>query len=457
MAYLKSTRLNFNKRFSLTPVQLMVLGYFLFTIIGTILLILPFSLNTGKQLNLIDAFFTATSAVSVTGLTVVSTPDTFSLTGRVILSFLLQFGGIGIMALGTLVYILSGTKIHLRTYAMIRTDQNQTSTHGMVSLMLFILKVAVIFEILGAIILTTRFFLNYHMPFSDALGMGIFHSISGFTNAGFDLFGDGLQNFQQDYLIQSVISILLLSGAIGFPVLLEAHSYYLSLRKKTRFTFSLYTKVTTITFLTLLFLGFIFVLLSELHGSLANMSWQEKISVAFFHSLNTRNGGFSTIDINVFSTPTLLFLSLLMFIGASPSSCGGGIRTTTFAINVISVFSYMRGRNSVKIMNRELYQEDILKSFMISFFAAMLVIVSVIFLMETENFASREILFEVCSAFGTTGLSTGIVTNLSVTGKLIIIFLMFVGRIGILSLLMLLHNHRSKDKYHIIKERIIIG
>ena len=161
----------------------------------------------------VDALFTATSAISVTGLTVVSTPDTFSLVGRGILIFLLQFGGIGIMTLGTLVYVLRGNQVNLRNRMMIRADQNQTSLQGMVILMLFIFKVAIIFELLGTLILTANFLLMYHMPFWDALGMGFFHGVSGFTNAGFDLFGDSLQGFPRDYLFQGVISVLQIGRA----------------------------------------------------------------------------------------------------------------------------------------------------------------------------------------------------------------------------------------------------
>jgi Trk-type K+ transport system membrane component len=323
--------------------------------------------------------------------------------------------------------------------------------------MLFILKIAIIFELIGATVLTFHFWYNYQMPVINALGMGVFHGISGFTNAGFDLFGNSLQDFERDYLIQSVIGILLILGAIGFPVLLELNSYIKSRRHRTKFKFSLYAKLTTITFGALLVAGFLIVLLSELSGTLAGMPWHQKISVALFHSLATRNGGFSTIDVSIFRNATLLFFCMLMFIGASPSSCGGGIRTTTFAVIILSVISFFRGRSTVKIFRRELFNEDIMRAFSVFFVAAMLVFGSIILLMEIEPFTTTEILFEACSAFGTTGLSMGITGQLSTAGKTVIIFLMFVGRIGIISLLLLFQKRKVDDRYHFVKERIIIG
>lgn len=442
---------------SITPVQLIVLGYLFFAVTGTILLSLPISLKPGKEISFIDALFTATSAVSVTGLTVISTADTFSIAGRVILAFMLQFGGIGIMALGTLIFILRGNQLSLRNRLLIKADQNQTSLQGMVLLTLFILKIAVILELLGTAIFTVHFITSYHMNFFNALGMALFHSISAFTNAGFDLFGNSLGDYQRDYLIQTVAGILLLAGAIGFPVLLELNSYLVARRKRRKFRFSLYTKITTFFFGVLLLAGFIVVLLFEVSGPLAGMPWHQKIAVALFHSLNTRNGGFSTIDISVLGNATLLFFSLLMFIGASPSSCGGGIRTTTFAVMLLTMVSFFRGQASVKVFHRELYQEDVLRAMVVFFLAAMLVFISVVVLMQFEPFNATDLIFETCSAFGTTGLSTGITGDLSTAGKLVIIFLMFVGRIGILSLLLLFHKRNAEEKYHFVKEHIIIG
>ncbi|MDD4237690.1 MAG: potassium transporter TrkG [Desulfotomaculaceae bacterium] len=446
-----------NQKKHLTPLQFIVLGYLLFALLGAVLLSLPFALQPGVKINFIDALFTAASAVSVTGLTTVVIRNTFSLAGQTILAFLIQFGGIGIMSLGTLFFIMRGNQIHLRERLMIRADQNQMTLQGMVNLILFIFKVTILFELLGALILTFHFISIYHLPFLKALGIGLFHGISGFTNAGFDLFGNSLQDFQQDYIVKSVIGALLLAGSIGFPVLLEVYSNIRSWRKQRKLRFSLYTKITTITFGLLVIAGFIFIMLSEYTSGLAEMSWSQKIAVAFFQSLTARSGGFSSIDINVFSSSTLLFLCLMMFIGASPSSCGGGIRTTTFAVLLLSLTAYVKGKTNVKVFQRELYQEDIVKSLLVFFLAVMLVVVSVIALSAIENFSSTEILFEVCSAFGTTGLSMGISGELSDAGKAIILTIMLIGRIGLISLLLLFQARRPEDSFHYVKEHIIIG
>jgi potassium uptake TrkH family protein len=445
------------KRLKITPVQVIVLGYLAFAVLGTILLSLPFSLRPGTRLDFIDALFTATSAISVTGLTVVSTQETFSLAGKMILAFLLQFGGIGIMTLGTLVFVLRGNQVSLRERLMIRADQNQTTLQGMVMLMLFIFKIAIAFEILGSLFLTLHFWHSCQMPFLNALGMGVFHSISAFTNAGFDLFGNSLQGFGQDYVVQGVISLLLLAGAIGFPVILDVYSGIIAWRRQKKFKFSLFTKITTVTFAVLLAAGFVTVLLAEIPTSLADVPWHQKISVAFFQSLTTRNSGFSTIDVSVFQGATLLFFCFLMFIGTSPSACGGGIRTTTLAVLVLSVLGALRGQTRVKVFRRELFQEDIMRAFIVFFVGVMLVFGAVIVLLAIEPFLLTEVLFEVCSAFGTTGLSLGITGKLSPPGKAIIIFLMFIGRIGIVSLLLLFQRRRSAEGYHFVKEHIIVG
>lgn len=452
--YLKELK---RKKLTVSPVYLIVMGYLLFTALGTALISLPFSLQPGVEFSLVDALFTATSAISVTGLTAVDTGSTFSTTGRCILAFLMQFGGIGIMTLGTLVFVMRGNQISLRERMMITADQNQPSLQGMVYLALFIFKAAVLFELLGTLVLTVHFTNEYQAPFISALSAGLFHSISGFTNCGFDLFGNSLQGFQQDYVLKSVIGLLLLAGAIGFPVLLEVNSNISSWRKHRRLRFSLYTKITTITFFVLLLAGFVFVLLSEQHGTLAGMPWYQKITVSLFQSLTTKSGGFSLVDVSAYHSATLLFFCLLMFIGASPSSCGGGIRTTTFAVLILSMLALLKGRVSVKVFHRELFQEDIIKAFTVFFVAVMLVVAAVIILSVIEDFSTMEILFEVCSAFGTTGLSMGITGDLSTAGKMIIITVMFIGRIGLVTLLFLFRRRKPEDRYHYVKEHIIVG
>jgi potassium uptake TrkH family protein len=433
----------------------MVLGYLIFWLLGALLLILPVSLKPGVELTPIDALFTAASAISVTGLTVVTTHETFSNFGLAILMLWIQFGGIGIMTLGTLMYLLLGRQISLRNRMLIKADQNQTTMAGLVILMKFILKLAVALELIAAVILASHFYFNYDYKLSTAVKYGVFHSISGFTNAGFDLFGNSLNSFPQDYLIHSVIGLLIILGAIGFPVLLDVRSWFNTGRRR----FSLFTKVTTVTFIFLVLMGFIVVLFGENNAAMAGLPWHQKISVALFHSISTRSGGLATYDITEFRIATALFFCMLMFIGGSPSSCGGGIRTTTFAVVLMSLYSFsIKGRENVQVFERELHTQDIQRAFSIFTLAIIIVFFATVSILEIEQtFSATQVLFEVCSAFGTCGLSLGITSELSGLSKIIIIILMFIGRIGLLALLLLPHRTKRKQKFHYVKEKIIIG
>lgn len=441
------------KTMPITPVQLIVLSYLALALLGAILLSLPISLKPGVSISFMDALFTSTSAISVTGLSVVTVHQTYSSFGLAILLLWLQLGGIGIMTLGTLMYVVLGRQINLRGRMLIKVDQNQSSLEGMVILMLFIFKLALLLELFAALLLTGHFFINYNLDLKSAFLMGVFHAISAFTNAGFDLFGNSLQGFPHDYFIHTVITVLLVLGAIGFPVLMEVRS---RLRRKIKH-FSLFTKVAVITYGGLLILGFIIILFGEGYTSLVGVPWHQKLSVALFQSASTRSGGFTTFDITQFGSATLLFLCLLMFIGGSPSSCGGGIRTTTFAVIILSIFTLWRGRDHVQLFGRELYPQDINRAYSIFAVAIMLVFFSTMAILYLEPFDVVPVLFEVCSAFGTCGMSMGITADLGTISKAILIVLMFIGRVGLLALLLLRHRPGKKEKFHYVKERIIVG
>jgi Trk-type K+ transport system membrane component len=307
--------------------------------------------------------------------------------------------------------------------------------------------------LIAALLLTGHFYLTYHYDLQTAFYMGLFHAISGFTNAGFDLFGNSLQGFPQDYLIHAVIAILLILGAIGFPVLLEVRSWL----KHKRRSFSLFTKVALITYGGLLIIGFIIILFGEAYTSLAGLPWHQKLAVALFQSASTRSAGLTNFDVTQFRNATLLFFCLLMFIGGSPSSCGGGIRTTTFAVVMLSIIAFWRGREHVQVFGRELYPQDIHRAYSIFAVAIMIVFFATMAILEMEAFDATQVLFEVCSAFGTCGMSLGITADLGTPSKIILILLMFIGRVGLLSLLLLPHRPGKKQKFHYVKERIIVG
>ncbi|MFC4402783.1 TrkH family potassium uptake protein [Gracilibacillus xinjiangensis] len=444
------------KKDYLKPAQIIVLFYLCAIIISVGLLSLPIALKPGIHWSFLDVLFTAVSAISVTGLTVVSTADTFSIYGIFILMFILQFGGIGIMTLGTFFWLVIGKKIGLRERRLISTDQNQTHLSGLVRLMKQILSIIIIIELIGAFILGT-YFLNYFPSWQEAYLQGLFASVSATTNAGFDITGSSLIPFANDYFVQFINIILLTLGAIGFPVLIELKDYLRNGSKYHHTSFSLYTKITTVTFFSLMLFGTIILLIFEANHFFADKSWHESFFYAFFQSATTRNGGLATMDISEFTVPTLLVLCFLMFIGASPSSVGGGIRTTTFAVILLLIISFARGQKSIKVFRREIDEEDIRKSVVVTFLALVICFVALIILSATESFSLMEIFFEISSAFGTTGLSMGITPELSDIGKIVITMLMFIGRIGILSFIFIFHTKDHNVNYHYPKERIIVG
>ncbi|MFZ4450683.1 TrkH family potassium uptake protein [Salibacterium aidingense] len=440
---------------SLSAVQLIVLFYMSAVMVATILLSLPLSRNPGAEWGVIEAVFTALSAVSVTGLTVVNTAETFTPIGSILLAFILQFGGIGIMTLGTFFWMIAGKKIGLRDRQLIMTDQNQSNLSGLVQLLKQILVLILIIEAAGAVILGL-YFLTYYDTWQEAFLQGFFASVSATTNAGFDITGSSLQPFAEDYFVQFINILLLVLGAIGFPVLIEVKNFLLK-RTPHYYKFSLFTKLTATTFFSLMIVGFIVIFLFEHNHFFADNTWHENFFYALFQSVTTRNGGLATMNVAQFQTPTQLFLCVLMFIGASPSSVGGGIRTTTFAMIILSTISFARGRSSTKVFGRELDPYDILRSYIVLGVSVVLTGSAVIILTATEPFPLTSIIFEVSSAFGTTGLSMGITADLSTLGKVVIMMLMFIGRIGIFSFLFIMRGKVKGDTYHYPKERVIIG
>ncbi|WP_404432300.1 TrkH family potassium uptake protein [Sutcliffiella horikoshii] len=439
---------------SLSPAQLIVSFYFIAVLIAVSLLSLPVARYEGVDWSFINALFTAVSAVSVTGLTVLNTVETFTVPGIFILAFVLQFGGVGVMAVGTFIWLLLGRKIGLKERRLMMIDQNQSNLSGIVKLIKQILVLILSIELLGALILGT-YFLSYYDTWQEAFFHGFFASVSATTNGGFDITGQSLIPFANDYFVQFIVMILITAGAIGFPVLVEVKEFIVN--KNGRFRFSLFTKITSITFACLITLGALAIIILESNAYFKGMSWHESLFYALFQSVTTRSGGLATMDVSEFGISTLLVMCGLMFIGASPSSVGGGIRTTTFALNILFLFHFARGHKNIKIFGREIHEEDIIKSLVVLLLAILICSSAVIVLSVTEEFALIQILFEVCSAFGTTGLSMGITPDLSSIGKFIIICLMFIGRVGLLTFLFILESKQKPPNYRYPVERVIIG
>lgn len=441
----------------LSPFRIIIFSYFVLILIASCLLYLPFAQKPGIKLAFSEAFFTAGSAISVTGLTVVSIADTFSVFGVIILVIIIQLGGVGIMTLGTFVWMMMGRKIFLSQRMLIMVDQNRGSFAGLVNLMKNILGIAILIEMIGAMILGS-YYMYYFDTWYQAFYQGAFASLTAFTNAGFDITGQSLIPFANDYFVQVVTILLVIAGAIGFPVLVELREYFSG--KHSKYRFSLFTKITVTTYMFLLVFGAISIWLLERGKYYVGMEWHQQLFFSLFNSVTARSAGLATMNIGDYSMATLLLLSGLMTIGASPSSVGGGIRTTTLAVMFLTIRSFALGKKDVKVFGRELHQDDIQKAFIVLSVFILILFSSIVLISAIEHsseFALLAIIFEVSSAFGTCGLSMGITSELSTGSQFILVLLMFIGRIGLVALLFSMKRKDTKSHYNYPKERIIIG
>lgn len=436
--------------------QLIIIFYLSALIISTLLIKMPIALQPNVKLSFIDAMFTAASAISVTGLSAISLKDTFNNFGIFLLCIMLQLGGLGVMSLSTFLWVMVGKKVGLKERQLIMIDNNQSNLAGLVQMAKRIFIIITSIEIIGGIILGLHFY-EYYESFSTAFKHGFFASISATTNAGFDITGESLVPFENDYFVQFIVMSLIIIGAIGFPVIVEVYEFFLTLKNKKKFHFTLFTKLTTLTFVILTVLGALFIYLLDIDHFFADKNWHESFFYAFFHSVTTKSAGLATTDMNEFTISNQLFMSMLMFIGGSPSSASGGIRTTTFAIIILAIIFYAQGKGSIKIFKRELNQDDVLKSFIVLTSALILCLFSIVILSITEKGTIIEIIYEVSSAFGTNGLSLGLTPRLSTFGKVLLIILMFIGRVGIVTCLLMMRGKGRKETFHYPKEKVIIG
>ncbi|UBH09323.1 TrkH family potassium uptake protein [Macrococcus armenti] len=446
-----------NKLFArLTPQQGIVLYYLVAIFIAFLLLRIPYVHKEGVTISYIDSLFVAVSGISVTGLSPVSIVDTYSTFGHVIILFILNLGGIGVMAMGTLLWVVLGKKIGMRERQLIMVDHNQYKMSGVVTLILEIIKTMLTIEIIGALLLAFYFYKDMG-DVKLALFNGLFAAVSATTNGGLDITGDSLISYADDYFVQTITMFLIILGAIGFPVLIEVKSYITN--KLPNFRFSLFAKLTISTYLILLVVGTIVIYVFEINHAFKDISWHKALFYAMFQSSTTRSAGLTTIDLNGLSDATQFFMSGLMFIGSSPSSVGGGIRTTTFAILILFLMNYSNGRNSIKVFNKEIDPIDINRAFAVMVLATLICFSGLLLILSFEDgkYDLLAIFFEVMSAFGTCGLSLGITGDLTSLSKIVIMILMFIGRVGLISVIIMLGGKAEPDKFRYPKERIMIG
>ena len=437
------------------------ISYLLAILVGAFLLSLPISLQNNQSITIIDALFTAASAVSVTGLSTIVVGDVFSRFGLIVLLLIIQIGGIGLMFMMVFFWLVIKKKIGFSERNMIMTDQNQFTRSGMVRLVRNVLIMFFWIELIGFLIITHYLYFSGYFNYQDALMQGLFLTISLTANAGFDIApnGDSFQMFSSDYFMQSMAMLLMFMGSVGFWVLSEVKDFFHAKKHKQSFKFSYFVKMIVTLHLLFIFLGAAFIFAFEWNGFLADKSILESIYYALFMSITTRNAGFSTMDVNSFSTATSMIIMIWMFIGASPNSYGGGIRTTTIVVIILSIKAFAVGKSGVVFNNRKIKDETVFRAYIALVSALMIVLTGVILISLVENESLHKILFEVTSAYGTTGLSMGITSSLTAFSKFILVVTMFIGRLGILALVMMVRPTNpvksTSDRYP--EENIIVG
>ncbi len=434
--------------------------YFLIAIMaGAILLTLPVSCQDG-QLSLVDALFTATSAVCVTGLTVVDTGNHLSLFGQVVVMVLIQVGGLGFMTLTTVILLSLGTKITFRKKISVGQSFKPGVSGDIGSLIKAVVVTTFLVELLGAIALLTKFYGRF--PFGEACFLAVFHSVSAFCNAGFSTFSNSLESYSGDYVMILIFSVLIISGGLGFVVI---NDIYNRIHYKDR-GLTLHSKLC-LTITAILLIGGTFAfLLSEDKNVFQQTSPGYNLANAFFQSVTCRTAGFNTIAQSSLNEISILVTMILMFIGACPGSTAGGIKTTTLGIIAILVYRRFRGRQSVSVFKRTISPDSVTRSLTVLILALFVIVsVFVIFMYSEQTPGSHQLshgwfvenLFEVVSAFGTVGLSMGVTSHLHSFGKLVLITTMFIGRVGLLTLALSLARPRERGEIIYREEEVMVG
>ncbi len=437
---------------NLTPARFLVVLFALMIITGSLLLSLPFATVTGK-ISFVDALFTSTSAVCVTGLTVKDTGTFYTVFGQLVIMFLVLGGAVGFMTIATLIFVVMGKTITLRERLVIREALNTDSIQGLVHLILAIMRMAVLAILLGSLLLCIRFLPLF--GWKKGLLFSFFHAISAFGNCGLDLFGNfqSLTFYAGDYLVSGTIFALFVFGGLGFTVILDIF------QKKKVAKYALDSKMVLVAtvFLSIAAALLIFCLESSNMATLGGLPLGNKIFRAFFTAATARTAGFNVVPTGFLRPGTLFFILILMFIGASPASTGGGIKTTTFILVLGAVRALLTGSDEVVFGGKRIPSSLVLKALVITVISISLIFVVIFMLTLMEKQPFLELTFAVFSAFGAVGLSTGIVPYFSTAGKVLLIITMYVGRIGPLTLLYALTRRHKPSGIRYPEEKIIIG
>lgn len=434
------------------PVTLM-LSFLGLIAVGTFLLMLPASSQSGYVTPFVDALFTSTSATCVTGLIVKDTPVYFSVFGQIVILLLIQLGGLGIMTVSTAFALVLGQRLNLKLENVMHSVVSGSPSIDIFQLLKNIVYVTAIIEMAGAAILYFRFIQD--MQPLKAFYFSVFHSISAFCNAGFALFSDNMMTYVGSITINLGITLLIILGGIGFSVVIDLYRYFTSRARNKRL--NLHSKLVLVTSAMLLLGGMIAYFMAEYKVSMAGFTVPDRLLASWFQSVTTRTAGFNTIDVSRLSPASILVSLVLMFIGASPGSTGGGIKTTTFAVLILSLTSMLKGKKDLSTFNRKISLNNYREATSLITLAAILVFGVIFIMMLIEPFSFEKIAFEAFSAFGTVGLSMGITPSLSFTGKLLITLLMYIGRIGPLTIIYALSISRRQTNIEFAEEKIAIG
>lgn len=445
---------------SMDPAKVMVIGFAALIVFGGFLLNLPIATKNGESIGFLNALFTATSAICVTGLIVVDTATYWSSFGHIVIITLVQIGGLGFMTIATMFALLTKKKINLRERLLIQESLNQKDLSGMVRLTRYVILITFLIEGIGAILLSFTFIPQFGL--GRGIWYSIFHAISAFCNAGFDLMGSvsgpftSLTSYVDNYMVVITISALIILGGIGFPVILDV----IKTRKLSRL--NMHSKVVIVTTAILIGIGSIFIFVVEFNNpnTLGPLSLSGKILASIFQSVVSRTAGFNTVDLALLKESSLLAMMILMFIGASPASTGGGIKTTTLATLVITVKSFISGKEDIEVYERRISGTIITKAVGIFFIATAFVVFGTLALSLTdEGFTLVECGFEIISAIATVGSSIGGSPNLTIMGKVIVMIAMFIGRVGSLTIFIALLSKgaRKKPPVRYPEGKIIVG
>ncbi|MDF2839675.1 MAG: Trk family potassium uptake protein [Clostridia bacterium] len=455
-----------SRKFNISPTRAVVMSFAIIILAGTILLNLPIASKNGESIGFINALFTATSATCVTGLVVVDTGTHWTAFGKVVIITLIQIGGLGIMTFSTMLALLVGRRITLKERMLLQESYNQFDLEGMVRLTKNIIIATFAMELTGALIFSSVFIPQF--GWGRGLAYGLWHGISSFCNAGFDLMGEHSGPFSSftSYVNNPIINInammLVVIGGLGFSVWIDC---YHAFKKRNVHELSLHSKVVLSTTAGLILLGTVFIFLMEVNNSatIGNLPWSGKILASFFQSITPRTVGFNTLDLPSLSLPTKFMTIILMFIGGAPGSTAGGIKITTAGILFFTVFSVVRGRESTELFKRRLPKYLVYRAISVVLISFLLVVVATMVLSIAEtpynNSDFMTLLFEATSAFGTVGLTMNYTPSLTSAGRVIIILCMFAGRVGPLSLVLALAQSANKNRGHIKypEDRIIVG